>query len=217
MSHICMYLLTRLIFYLVQMFFVFNLLNFRYFNEKLTREKRIKEPNSGDMAQEKKNCCPRSWFFQFRYAMPNKVFFKCFTLWYLFLLKWGLFVNNSSISTQQFNNHTSRVYTVSFTSSMVKHRKSSFFFIKHKLKLNLLYTNIAVKNLSAVSRHPSGPQISVFRDKCKKDVLFFLLETVTLVKHIYITKWIKTRNTYFLCLFTNFFLERHFWCVVLKH
>ena len=118
--------------------------------------------------------------------MPNKVFFKCFTLWYLFLLKWGLFVNNSSISTQQFNNHTSRVYTVSFTSSMVKHRKSSFFFIKHKLKLNLLYTNIAVKNLSAVSRHPSGPPISVFREKCKKDVLFFLLETVTLVKHIYI-------------------------------
>ena len=56
---------------------------------------------------------------------------------------------------------------------MVKHRKSSFFFIKHKLKLNLLSTNIAVKNLSAVSRHPSGPQISVFRDKCKKDVLFF--------------------------------------------
>ena len=95
-------------------------------------------------------------------------------------------LNNSSISTQQFNNHTSRVYTVSFTSSMVKHRKSSFFFIKHKLKLNLLYTNIAVKNLSAVSRHPSGPPISVFREKCKKDVLFFLLETVTLVKHIYI-------------------------------
>ena len=101
-------------------------------------------------------------------------------------IKWGLSVNNSSISTQQFKNHTSRVYTVSFTSSMVKHRKSSFSFIKHKLKLNLLSTNIAVKNLSAVSRHPSGPQISVFRDKCKKDVLFFLLETVTLVKHIYI-------------------------------
>ena len=36
MSYICMYPLTRLIFYLVQMFFVFNLLNFRYFNEKLT-------------------------------------------------------------------------------------------------------------------------------------------------------------------------------------
>ena len=72
-------------------------------------------------------------------------------------------LNNSSISTQQFNNHTSRVYTVSFTSSMVKHRKSSFFFIK--LKLNLLYTNIAVKNLSAVSRHPSGPPISVIREK----------------------------------------------------
>ena len=53
------------------MFFVFNLLNFRYFNEKLTGEKRIKEPNSGGMAQEekptvrerreeKKNCCPSS-------------------------------------------------------------------------------------------------------------------------------------------------------------
>ena len=34
-----MYPLTRLIFYLVQMFFVFNLLNSRYFNEKLTGEK----------------------------------------------------------------------------------------------------------------------------------------------------------------------------------
>ena len=54
MSHICMYPLTQLIFYLVQMFFVFNLLNFRYFNEKLTGEKRIKEPNTGGMAQEEK-------------------------------------------------------------------------------------------------------------------------------------------------------------------
>ena len=102
-----------------------------------------------------------------------KYFFKCFTLWYLFLPNWGLFVSNSSIGTQQFNNHTSRVYTVSFTSSMLKHRKSSFFFILHKLKLNSLHTNLAVKNLSAVSRHPSGPLISVFREKCKKDVLFF--------------------------------------------
>ena len=53
------------------MFLVFNLLNFRYFNEKLTGEKGIKEPNTGGMAQqekpagrerrgEKKNCCPRS-------------------------------------------------------------------------------------------------------------------------------------------------------------
>ena len=146
-----MYPLTRLIFYLVQMFFVFNLLNFRYFNEKLTGGKRIKEPNTGGMAisetkgiccgtrreacrgrerrEEKKNCCSSSWFFQFKDAMPNKVFYKCFTLWYLFFLNWGLFVNNSSIGTQQFNNHTSRVYTVSFTSSMLKHRKSSFFFI----------------------------------------------------------------------------------------
>ena len=49
-----MYPLTRLIFYLVQMFFVVNLLNFRYFNEKLTWEKRIKEPNTGGMAQEEK-------------------------------------------------------------------------------------------------------------------------------------------------------------------
>ena len=140
MSHICMYPLTRLIFYLVQMFLVFNLLNFRYFNEKLTGEKGIKEPNTGGMAQqekpagrerrgEKKNCCPRSWFFQFNDAMPNKVFFKCFTMWYSFLLNWGLFVNNGSIGTRQFNNHTTRVYTVSFTSSMLTHRKSSFFFI----------------------------------------------------------------------------------------
>ena len=35
------------------MFFVFNLLNFRYFNEKLTGEKRVKEPNKSGMAQEK--------------------------------------------------------------------------------------------------------------------------------------------------------------------
>ena len=49
-----MYPFTRLIFYLAQMFFVFNLLNFRYFNEKLTGEKRIKEPNTGGMSQEEK-------------------------------------------------------------------------------------------------------------------------------------------------------------------
>ena len=55
------------------MFFIFNLLNFRYFNEKLGGEKRIKEQNSDGMAQqekpaerererreEKKNCCPSS-------------------------------------------------------------------------------------------------------------------------------------------------------------
>ena len=36
------------------MFFVFNLLNFRYFNEKLGWEKRIKEPNSDGMAQQEK-------------------------------------------------------------------------------------------------------------------------------------------------------------------
>ena len=55
------------------MIFVLNLLNFRYFSEKLSDEKRIKEPNSGGMAQEerpagrerergeeKNNCCPSS-------------------------------------------------------------------------------------------------------------------------------------------------------------
>ena len=36
------------------MFFVFNLLNFRYFNEKLGGEKRIKEPNSDGVAQQEK-------------------------------------------------------------------------------------------------------------------------------------------------------------------
>ena len=211
MSHICMYPLTRLIFYLVQMFFVFNLLN----SGGMAQE----EKPAGREREGKKRRTAAQVYDSFNSNMQCQIkyFFKCFTLWYLFLLKWGLFVNNSSISTQQFKNHTSRVYTVSFASSMVKHRKSSFCFIKHKLKLNLLCTNIAVKDLSAVSRHPSGRQISVFREKCKKDVLFFLLETVTLVKHIYITKWIKTRNTYFSCLFTNFFLERHFWCIVLKH
>ena len=52
------------------MIFVFNSLNFRYFNETLSGEK-IKEPNFGSMAEEekpagregreeKKNCCPSS-------------------------------------------------------------------------------------------------------------------------------------------------------------
>ena len=36
------------------MFFVLNLLNLRYFNEKLTGEKKIKEPNTGGMAQQEK-------------------------------------------------------------------------------------------------------------------------------------------------------------------
>ena len=36
------------------MFFIFNLLNFRYFNEKLGGEKRIKEQNSDGMAQQEK-------------------------------------------------------------------------------------------------------------------------------------------------------------------
>ena len=67
------------------MIFVFNSLNFRYFNENLSGEK-VKEPNSGSMAEEekpaaregreeKKNCCPSSWFFQFKNAMSNKVVF----------------------------------------------------------------------------------------------------------------------------------------------
>ena len=51
-----MYPLTPLIFYLVQMFFVFNLLNFRYFNEKLTGEKRIKEPNTGGIGTIREAC-----------------------------------------------------------------------------------------------------------------------------------------------------------------
>ena len=36
------------------MIFVLNLLNFRYFSKKLSDEKRIKEPNSGGMAQEER-------------------------------------------------------------------------------------------------------------------------------------------------------------------
>jgi len=39
------------------MFFVFNLSNFKYFNEKLSEEKRIKKPNSGGMAQEERPAC----------------------------------------------------------------------------------------------------------------------------------------------------------------
>ena len=54
MGHIRMYPLARLIFYLVQMFFVFNFLYFRYFKEKLGGEKRIKEPNSDGVAQQEK-------------------------------------------------------------------------------------------------------------------------------------------------------------------
>ena len=53
------------------MIFVFNSLNFRYFNDNLSGEKKIKEPNSAGMAEEekpagrkrreeKKNCCPSS-------------------------------------------------------------------------------------------------------------------------------------------------------------
>ena len=67
------------------MIFVFNSLNFRYVYENLSGEK-IKEPNSGGMAEEekpagregreeKKNCCPSLWFFPFKNAMSNKVVF----------------------------------------------------------------------------------------------------------------------------------------------
>ena len=53
------------------MIFVFNSLNFRHFNENLSREKKIREPHSGGMAEkekpvgrerreEKKDCCPSS-------------------------------------------------------------------------------------------------------------------------------------------------------------
>ena len=58
--------------------------------------------------------------------------------------------------------------------------------VKHcSLYNKVLYTILAVKNLSAVSSHPSGPSISVFREKRKKAeerCAVFLLETVTLVK-----------------------------------
>ena len=73
---------------------------------------------------------------------------------------------NISIGTQQFNNHTSRVYTVSFISSRVQCLNTENLTIK--LKLNVLYTILAVKNLSAVSRHPCRTSISVFREKRKK-------------------------------------------------
>ena len=70
------------------MFFVFNLLNFRFFKEKLGGEKRIKEPNTGGMAQEEKPAgreregkkTKTAAQVQFKDAMPNKVFFKWFTL-----------------------------------------------------------------------------------------------------------------------------------------
>ena len=129
--------------------FVFNLLNFRYFSEKLSDEKRIKELNSGGMAQEerpvgreregkkRRTAAQVHDSFNSNMQCQIKYFFKCFTLWYLFLLKWGLFVNNSSIGTQQFNNHTSRVYTVSFTSSMLKYWKSRIFL--SNINLTLIY------------------------------------------------------------------------------
>ena len=48
-----MYPLTRLIFYLVQMFFVFNLLNFRYFNEKLTGMAQEEKPAGRERERER--------------------------------------------------------------------------------------------------------------------------------------------------------------------
>ena len=72
--------------------FVFNLLNFRYFNEKLTGEKRIKEPNSGGMAQEEKpagreregkkrgTAAQVHDSFNSNMQCQIKYFFKCFTL-----------------------------------------------------------------------------------------------------------------------------------------
>ena len=79
-----------------------------------------------------------------------------------------------SIGTQQFNNHNSRFtqYHCHFPGFNAKTPKIEFF-VLHELKLNLLYTNLAVKTLSAVSRDPSGPSISVFGEKCRKDVPFF--------------------------------------------
>ena len=99
---------------------------------------------------------------------------------------------NVSIGTQQFNNHTSRVYTVSFTSARVKclNTENRTFYLTIKLKLSVLYTISAVKNLRAVPRHACRPSISVFCEKRKKAeerYAVFPLETATLVKKIYIT------------------------------
>ena len=104
---------------------------------------------------------------------------------------------NISIGTQQFNNHTSRVYTVSFISSRVQclNTENRTFYLTIKLKLNVLYTILAVKNLSAVSRHPCRPSISVFREKRKKAeerCAIFPLETTTLVKKTYKPTWRPT-------------------------
>ena len=77
---------------------------------------------------------------------------------------------NISIGTQQFNNRTSRVYTVSFISFRVQclNTENRTFYLTIKLTLNVLYTILAVKNLSAVSRHPCRTSISVFREKREK-------------------------------------------------
>ena len=110
---------------------------------------------------------------------------------------------NISIGTQQFNNHTSRVYIVSFISSRVQclNTENRTFYLTMKLKLNVLYTILALKNLSAVSRHPCRTSISVFREKRKKAeerCAVFPLETATLVKKICISNLIKTDSTYLL-------------------
>ena len=74
------------------MIFVLYLLNFRYFSEKLSDEKRIKEPNSGGMAQEKKparreregkkrrTSAQVHDSFNSDMQCQIKYFFKCFTL-----------------------------------------------------------------------------------------------------------------------------------------
>ena len=77
----------------------------------------------------------------------QKKCFKVFTLWHLFLLKKGLFANISSIDTQQFNNHTSRVYSVSvtliFQGSMLKHPKLNF---SSNINLSIYYSQISSQN-----------------------------------------------------------------------
>ena len=74
----------------------------------------------------------------------KKSILKCFTLWHLFLLKKGLFANISSIDTQQFNNHTSRVYSVSvtliFPGSMLKQPKLNF---SSNINLSIYYSQIS--------------------------------------------------------------------------
>ena len=76
-----------------------------------------------------------------------KSILKCFTLWHLFLLKYGLFAINSSIDTQQFNNHTRRIYSISmyiFQGSMPKHRKWKF---SSHINLSIYYFQIYLSKI----------------------------------------------------------------------